>query len=75
MASSFLSRRDWHLDLLRAKDTMPFKRWLARVGAERLDELENPAIAIDRALAGDARTVGAAASTIPASPLRTPVAD
>jgi hypothetical protein len=38
MASGFLSRRDWHLYLLRAKDTMPFKRWLTRVGAERLDE-------------------------------------
>ncbi len=28
----------------------PFKLWLARVGAERLDEMQDPEIAIDRAL-------------------------
>jgi hypothetical protein len=27
----------------------PVKHWLATVGAERLEELENPALAIDRA--------------------------
>jgi hypothetical protein len=27
----------------------PFKHWLATVGAERIEELENPALAIDRA--------------------------
>lgn len=27
----------------------PFKHWLATVGAERLEEIENPALAIDRA--------------------------
>ena len=27
----------------------PFKQWLARVGAERLDELENPGLAVERA--------------------------
>ncbi len=28
----------------------PFKKWLARVGRERMDELEDPEIAINRAL-------------------------
>jgi DNA-damage-inducible protein D len=27
----------------------PVKHWLATVGAERLEELENPSLAIDRA--------------------------
>jgi len=27
----------------------PFKRWLARIGKERLDEIEQPALAIERA--------------------------
>jgi hypothetical protein len=26
----------------------PFKRWLARVGKERLDEIENPELAVSR---------------------------
>jgi len=28
----------------------PFKRWLAKVGAERIDETENPELAFDRAM-------------------------
>lgn len=28
----------------------PFKLWLAKVGSERLDEMEDPEISIDRAL-------------------------
>lgn len=28
----------------------PFKRWLARVGSERLDEMQDPELSIDRAL-------------------------
>lgn len=28
----------------------PFKRWLAQVGSERLDEMQDPEISIDRAL-------------------------
>jgi hypothetical protein len=29
----------------------PFKRWLAKVGAERMDETEDPELAFDRAMA------------------------
>ena len=32
-----------------SKNAEPFKRWLARVGKERLDEIEQPAKAIERA--------------------------
>lgn len=32
-----------------SKKAEPFKRWLARVGKERLDEIEQPAKAIERA--------------------------
>lgn len=32
-----------------SKKAEPFKRWLARVGKERLDEIEQPALAIERA--------------------------
>ncbi len=28
----------------------PFKRWLAKVGAERIDEIDNPELSIDRAM-------------------------
>lgn len=31
-----------------SKRAEPFKRWLARVGKERLDEIEQPALAIER---------------------------
>lgn len=33
-----------------SKKAEPFKQWLARVGAERLDELADPELAIDRAI-------------------------
>lgn len=33
-----------------SKKAEPFKQWLARVGAERLDEMVDPEIAIDRAI-------------------------
>ena len=32
-----------------SKKAEPFKLWLAQVGAERLDEIADPEIAIDRA--------------------------
>lgn len=34
-----------------SKKAEPFKIWLAQVGSERLDEIANPQIAIDRAIA------------------------
>jgi len=33
-----------------SKKAEPFKQWLARVGAERIDELEDPELAFDRAM-------------------------
>ena len=33
-----------------SKKAEPFKLWLARVGNERLDEMHNPELAIDRAM-------------------------
>ena len=33
-----------------SKKAEPFKQWLARVGAERLDEIANPELAIERAI-------------------------
>lgn len=33
-----------------SKKAEPFKQWLARVGAERLDEIANPELAIERAV-------------------------
>ncbi|HLD55043.1 MAG TPA: Bro-N domain-containing protein, partial [Candidatus Nanoarchaeia archaeon] len=32
-----------------SKKAEPFKRWLAKVGSERIDEIENPELAQDRA--------------------------
>jgi len=33
-----------------SKKAEPFKMWLAKVGAERIDELENPELAFERAM-------------------------
>ncbi len=33
-----------------SKKAEPFKLWLAKVGSERIDEIENPELAIDRAM-------------------------
>ena len=33
-----------------SKKAEPFKRWLARVGSERIDETHNPELAIDSAM-------------------------
>ncbi|MGD8373619.1 MAG: BRO family protein [Candidatus Woesebacteria bacterium] len=33
-----------------SKKAEPFKQWLAQVGADRLDEIQNPELAIDRAM-------------------------
>ena len=33
-----------------SKKAEPFKQWLAKVGAERLDEITNPELAIERAV-------------------------
>jgi DNA-damage-inducible protein D len=37
------------LQSIPSKNAEPFKRWLARIGKERLDEIEQPAKAIERA--------------------------
>lgn len=36
---------------LRSKKAEPFKKWLAKVGFERLQEIENPELAVKRAIA------------------------
>lgn len=36
------------LQSIPSKKVEPFKRWLARVGRERIDEIENPELAQER---------------------------
>ena len=33
-----------------SKKAEPFKQWLAKVGSERIDEIEDPELAFDRAM-------------------------
>jgi len=35
---------------IRSKKAEPFKQWLAKVGSERIDEIEDPELAFDRAM-------------------------
>lgn len=36
------------IQLIPSRKAEPFKRWLARVGSERIEEINNPELAMDR---------------------------
>ena len=42
-------KTDYFLNLVSSPKAEPFKQWLAKVGYERLQEIQDPSLSIDRA--------------------------